>query len=182
MGSNANVRVWLKGQVLAAPLGTTLPTDLSSPLNAAFKDLGLLTDDGVTDDPGRGVKNILALGGLNVRSFVETEEPTVKVVCLEENSIVQSIINPGGAPETDEDGVTTIQMAQSQPNPMAFVIVNQDGGITSRQTIRRGEILEVGPRVMKADAATRELTIVKYFGSDGTTGALITDDAALAVA
>lgn len=181
MGSNANVRVWLKGQVLCAPLGTALPTDVTTVLNVAFKDLGLLTDDGVTDDPGRGVKNILALGGLNVRSFVETEEPTIKVVCLEENAVVQGVINPGGTPATTT-GVTTIPLTQHQPNPMAFVIVNRDGGITSRQTITRGEILEVGPRVMKADAATRELTIVKYFGSDGTTGKLITDDAALAVA
>ena len=77
MGNNANVRVWLKGQVLCAVLGSTLPTDTTTVLNAAFKDLGLLTDDGITDDPGRSVKNILALGGLNVRSFVETEEPTV---------------------------------------------------------------------------------------------------------
>ena len=182
MGTNANVRVWLKGQVFAGPLGTSLPTDLDSALNAALKDLGLLTDGIVTDDPGRGVKNILALGGLNVRSFVETEEPTVKIVCLEENAIVQSIINPGGNPETDEDGVTVIDMAQYEPNPMAFVIVNKDGGITSRQTITRGEILEVGPRVMKADAATRELTIVKYFDSNGKTGKLITNDGALAVA
>jgi len=181
MGSNANVRVWLKGQVLAGPLGTTLPTDTTTVLNAAFKDLGLLTDDGITDDPGRGVKNILALGGLNVRSYVETEEPTIKVTCLEENAIVQGIINPGGTPVT-ATGITTIPLTQFTPNPMAFVIVNKDGGITSRQTIVRGEILEVGPRVMKADAATRELTIVKYFGSDGTTGKLITDDAALAVA
>jgi hypothetical protein len=181
MASNANVRVWLKGQVLAGPLGTSLPTDVTTVLNAAFKDLGLLTDDGITDDPGRGVKNVLALGGINVRSFVETEEPTVKVVCLEENAIVQSIINPGGTPVT-VSGVTTIPQAQYTPNPMAFVIVNNDGGIKSRQTIVRGEILEVGPRVMKADAATRELTIVKYFGSDGTTGKIITDDAALAAA
>ena len=181
MGTNANVRVYLGGQVFAGVLGTTLPTNIATALNAAFKDLGLVSDDGITDDPGRGVKNVLALGGRNVRSFVETEEPTIKVVCLEENVIVQSIINPGGAPESDEDGITLTAMAGYVPNPMAFVIVSKDGGITHRQTIPRGEILEVGPKVMKADAATRELTIVKYFDSTGKTGVDITDDPALVV-
>ena len=37
------------GAVWVAPVGTELPTDTAGSLNAAFKDLGYCSDDGVTN-------------------------------------------------------------------------------------------------------------------------------------
>lgn len=177
--SKQNVRVYLKGRVFWAPLGTPLPTDVDTPLDGAFIDLGILTDDGVTDDLGRGVKNILALGGKNVRTFVETEEPTVKVIALEENAIVQELINPGGVPVTTGD-VTVTTRAGWTPNPGQFVFENKDGLVTWRYAPPSAEIVDVGPRVLKAAAATRELTVVIYPDDDGDYGVDITNDPAMA--
>ena len=36
------------GAVLDAPVGTPIPTDLNSALNAAFKDSGYISSDGIT--------------------------------------------------------------------------------------------------------------------------------------
>jgi hypothetical protein len=173
---NANVRVYLGGQVFRAPLDTPLPTNPTAVLDTAFENLGILTDDGITDDPGRGAKNILALGGQNVRTFVETEEPTVKITCLEENAVLQSIVNPGGTPVTDA-GITTTTRARWEPNPGVFVVKGKDGDIHDLYAFT-GEVAEVGPRVKKADAATRELTIAIYPDDDGNYGTDITDDPA----
>ena len=45
-----------EGAVFVAPIGTELPKDVTTQLNAAFKGLGYCSDDGITNtkQPGNG--------------------------------------------------------------------------------------------------------------------------------
>jgi hypothetical protein len=45
----SEVRAGITGELYAAPVGTALPTDTSTALNAAFKGLGYFSEDGVTE-------------------------------------------------------------------------------------------------------------------------------------
>lgn len=56
MGTPSNVDIG-PGKVSAAPLGTTMPTDATTALNAAFRDVGY-TDGGVTINYGITVEPI----------------------------------------------------------------------------------------------------------------------------
>lgn len=62
----------IAGAIYRAPLGTSLPTDATTALNAAFKSVGYISSDGVTNANGLTVNNIKAWGGDIVYSS-ETE-------------------------------------------------------------------------------------------------------------
>lgn len=68
-----------------APVGTTLPSDLEN-LNAAFKEIGLLNEDGVTFTPSDSVDKRKGHQGHRVYKTVMTESDTgLSFVALQSN-------------------------------------------------------------------------------------------------
>lgn len=55
-----NVRVALTGSILMAPKGSTAPVDLDSAWDAAWTDLGFMSDDGVSMEYSTDVEDINA--------------------------------------------------------------------------------------------------------------------------
>jgi hypothetical protein len=56
----SEVRAGITGELYAAPVGTALPTDTSTALNAAFKGLGYFSEDGVTETFEKDTEDITA--------------------------------------------------------------------------------------------------------------------------
>jgi hypothetical protein len=76
------------GAVMVAPTGTALPTTVSAAPNAAFKDLGYITEDGFSIQQGSDWVTINDWGGDQVRAFLSKFTGTVSFKCLETNTEV----------------------------------------------------------------------------------------------
>ena len=62
----------ITGAIYYAPLGTTLPTDAKTALDAAFKGVGYISEDGLTRSQSRSSNDIKEWGG-GVVTTVQTE-------------------------------------------------------------------------------------------------------------
>lgn len=81
------------GGTLVAPIGTALPTDETTALNAAFNAVGYLTDDGVTRSESRDSDTKYAWGGDTLAVLQKTYGVEVKFSLAEYlNPLTQSLI------------------------------------------------------------------------------------------
>lgn len=73
------------GVLYWAPLGTPLPTDPTTPLNSAFKPVGLLNEDGLTNAADMDKTEVADMDGNTVLTIVSSYKETMQFVMLETN-------------------------------------------------------------------------------------------------
>lgn len=71
------------GAIYTAPVGTPLPTNVSDDLNEAFKSLGYVSEDGLTNTTSLEVEKIKAWGGDTVLVIQSSKEDQFKYVLIE---------------------------------------------------------------------------------------------------
>jgi hypothetical protein len=161
-GDTDNPRIWTGADVYTAPVGSTLPTDVTTALNAAFRPLGLLSEDGMTESRDEDTTDHYAWGGILVRTTRSKHKRTFVVTALEDNDVVFDLTNPGSNTATTA-GVTTRTVKVPTSNPQAFVFHLTDGTTKKRIAIPSGEVTEVGESTYSdAEITMRELTITVY--------------------
>lgn len=180
-GDTANPRIWLNADVYVAPVGTTAPTDIATALNAAYKAVGLLSEDGMTESREEDITDHFAWGGVLVRTTRSKHKRTITVTVLEDNLVVFDLVNPGSTAAT-VTGVTTRTVKVPTTNPKAMVLQLVDGTVTKRRAIPKCEVVEVGDVTLSdSEMAMYELTINIYPAADGTLYKDITNDPQAAV-
>ena len=75
------------GAVFRAVAGTAAPTDATTALAAAFKDLGYCSEDGLVNSNSPSTTKIKAWGGDEVLVITEEKEDTFKLTLIEHTNL-----------------------------------------------------------------------------------------------
>ena len=174
MGDTANVRAWQGGEVFVAPVGTTGPTNIATPLDAAFKTLGILDQDtGAEEARSEDKSEKYGWGVGKVRVLYSKHSRSIKVMALETNAVVMKLVNQGST-STAAGGITTTLVKSPTHVREAFVVQETDGPITRRRWIKTADVSVTGTiKDAETDVAGYELTIEVY--PDASSGELWTE-------
>lgn len=161
-GDVANPRIWTGADVYVAPVGTSYPATVAEAWGAAWKALGLLSEDGMTESRGQDVADHYSWGGNLVRTTMSKFKRTFKFIALENNPVVFGIVNPGSI-EVTHLGITQKTIKNPTSNPKSWGFNLTDGLIINRRIVPRGEVVEVGDITFSdADMTGYELTVNIY--------------------
>jgi hypothetical protein len=143
------------GAIFRAPKGTTLPTDATSALDPAFKDIGFVSEDGVTNANSRESEDIKAWGGVTVLSsqtdvtdtwqaqFIESLNPEVLKMVFGENNVTGDLTT----------GITvTVNAEEALEAAYVFDMILK-GGVLKRVVLPCAKMSELGETVYKDDEA-----------------------------
>lgn len=170
------------GAIFSAPLGTTVPTNATATLDAAFVDSGYVSEDGLSFTPEISTTDINEWNGSLVRRIKETFNGTLSWAHLETNE--QSLKNAFG-----DDAVTATAATQSHGNQLAVSIAGdlpaakawvfklKDGDNRMLIVVPNGQITGVEEvSFTSSDAITWGVTLSAYPDSAGNSIYIYTDD------
>lgn len=159
------------GGIYIAPLGTAVPTDASTDLGAAFKNLGYVSEDGVTNSLSVTSKDIKEWGGDTVTTVKTGQNDTFKLKYIESMNldVLKSIY--GADNVTEADGAVTVKVNAKNAGAEVYVIdMAQNGGRLKRIVIPRGTVSALGDIVYKNDTPVGyDVTISAGLDTNGNT-------------
>lgn len=132
------------GYYYAAPVGSTLPTDYESELDAAFKLLGYISEDGITESTDEDTTDVNDMNGDMVLSEQATHTKTFGNTMIETKAGVLKEYF-GDDCVTDEDGMITVAEKSGMRRNHAYVYdLALQNGRRERIVIPNGKVTEVG--------------------------------------
>ena len=162
----------ITGAIYRAPLGTTLPTTATETLAAAFKAMGYVSADGLTNANNASTSNIRAWGG-DVVLVVESEKnDTLAFTLLEVLSKDVLAAVHGGANVTGSlsDGIAVEVNADVQEEAIWVIDMILRGNVAKRIVAPDAVISAMADVVYKDDSAIGYgVTLTCLPDSDGNT-------------
>lgn len=157
------------GGVLRGPLGTALPTDVTTAPGVAFKALGYVSEDGLTETVERSTDKIRAWGGDTVK-VVQTEYGVTYSFTLIEatrEDVLKAVYGEGNVtttPATSSAGaLSTVVLNSETLEHAAWIFEIKDGDARIRIVVPDGQVTEIG-EVTYADgeAVGYEVTVEAF--------------------
>ena len=160
------------GAVYSAPLGTVLPVDAATELDAAFKSLGYISEDGLTNENSPESETIQAWGGDTVAAVQTLREDTFSYTLIEAMNVdvLKEVYGQDNVSGTLETGITIQANAQELEEHALVIDMVLKGGILKRVTIPNGKISEIGEiSYADAEAIGYETTVQALPDEEGNT-------------
>ena len=143
------------GAIHWAPLGSTLPTSATASLDAAFVELGYVSEDGLTNNNSPESDTVKAWGGDTVLNL-QTDRPDTFALTLLESLTTDVLKTIYGASNVTVDGSgnITVKATAEEMTSGAWVFdMIVKGGRAKRIVVPNGTISELGEIVYKDDEA-----------------------------
>lgn len=160
------------GAVSVASVGTNIPTDATTGLDAAFKSLGYISEEGLANTNSPESKKIKSWGGDTVLVIASSSEDVFKFRLIESLNVdvlktVYGASNVSGALDTG----LIVKANSKQAEPLIYVVdMIMKGGVLKRIVIPTAVISERGEiNYSDEDAIGFELTVEAIPDTHGNT-------------
>lgn len=160
------------GAMYVATAGTALPTDATTALAEAFKSLGYISEDGLTNSNSPESDDIKAWGGDVVLTPITGRPDTYSVKLIESLNIdvLKMVYGDDNVTGTLETGITVKANATDLEEHPIVVDMILRNGVLKRICIPSAKVSEIGEIVYKdSDASGYELTLSCQPDADGNT-------------
>lgn len=143
------------GAIHWAPIGSTLPQSATASLDAAFVELGYVSEDGLTNNNSPESDTVKAWGGDTVLNLQTDRPDTFALTLLESlNTDVLKTIYGSSNVTVDGSGNITVKATAGEMPSGAWVFdMILKGGRAKRIVVPNGTISELGEIVYKDDEA-----------------------------
>ena len=145
----------ITGAVFVAPVGTSLPTSTTATLTAAFKELGYVSDAGVTNSNSPSNTDIKAWGGDTVLS-VQTEKPdTFKMMFIEatNDEVLKLVYGSNNVSGTLSTGLTIKANSEEQDEVSIVIDMVLKDNCAKRIVLPKAKVTAVGDITYSDSAA-----------------------------
>ncbi len=178
------IRAYVNGAVYCTDTGVTAtaPTDAGTALDAALKEVGAISEDGITESTSQDRQDIFIWQGSTLaRRIAGQFTKTWTLAVAEVNAVTVAAHFPGSTITQTTEGLS---IAEKPPvtDIRQWVLHGIDGTRAERIYIPRGEITERGDVVWSSgDITVREWTLSGYTDSSGVVAYRYIADDALAL-
>lgn len=169
--NTALLRAYTNGAVSTTDFGVTgatLPTNGTAALNAAFKEVGALSSDGVSESTSQDRTDVFIWQGNTLARRIPGEFTKTWTFAAAETSLhVLGVNFPGSTITQTAEGVS---VAEKPPvtDVRAWVLHGIDGAKAQRIVVPQGEVTERGDVVWSSgDVTVYEWTLSAYTDSSG---------------
>lgn len=160
------------GAISQAAAGSTLPTDATTALDAAFTQLGYVSEDGLTNSNSPETEEVRAWGGAVVMN-PQTGKPDTFTFTLIEGlnvDVLKVVYGTENVSGTLETGIT-VKAGTDELDPCVWVVdMVMRGGVLKRIVIPLAVISSLGDiAYTDSDAVGYEITLSAYPDENGYT-------------
>lgn len=180
--NSANVRIGITGELYKAVTGTPRPANSIAALNAAYKGLGYISEDGVTESPDETVERVVAWqAAVVVRSTTTEATVTLQCTLIETKAATLETYHKGSTVVDMGGGHYKIDVKVPGEKREQYVLDVIDGTKHIRFDVPDGEVTERGEVLYAtAEAIAYPVTITCYPDANKTLYTKYSDDAAWA--